>query len=104
MGGLDESFTNKGWRKLAAELAGGVLVIEETTDFALINFRREQCVACPNMDKKNKMCKICTCFLSEKTKSITNRTLTGEVQVTHCPIGNWNDKEIADHYNNLKND
>jgi hypothetical protein len=97
---IDE-FANKGWRKLAAQLAEGLILVEEITDFEIINFRKEQCLKCPNMDKENKMCGICKCFLSIKTKAKTNRTPNG-IQVTHCPIGNWNDKEIADHYNSKK--
>lgn len=98
--GLDERFTVKGWRKLAGMIAQGLVVVQPLNDDALTEWRRDQCWGCDEIDKKNIMCKKCGCFLEEKTKAKTNRTITGDIVVTHCPLGKWNDIEIANHYNN----
>lgn len=93
-------FVVRGWRKIAGLIARGLIVETPLNNPELTEWRRDQCLQCPNMDRKNIMCNICKCFLEEKTLAKTNKLITGDIVVTHCPEGKWNDLEIANFYNN----
>lgn len=99
----NDRFEVTGLRKLMGKAAAGLLVVEPLNNPELTEFRRDQCWECPNRDPKNLTCNICKCFLEEKTLSLTNRTKKFGIEITHCPIGNWNDIEIVEYYKSLRN-
>lgn len=80
-------------------LAGAALVIENV-DAETAKFRLSVCVECGyNSKAEVPRCNCCTCYINRKVWSKTNRSKerpNGEV--THCPLGKWNDAEIATMY------
>lgn len=93
----DDRFKVTGWRFLLKGIAAGLIVDELLKDEEIVHFRRVTCLACPEMNHEHKTCNVCGCFLDLKTRSKTNRTKRG-IEVTHCPLGKWDDKDIAEHY------
>ena len=94
----DDRFKQKGINLLLSKIAGNALIEEKETNLELIKFRRDKCFECPNMCHKNIKCKICGCFLDQKTESRININAHGVSEITHCPIGNWNDEDLAKIY------
>ena len=86
---------------LIEKTADKVFVKEHVSD-ELGEWRMGICLACPNFQKKLKRCGVCGCFLEAKTKSKTNRSpKRPQGEETHCPLGMWNDKEIANYYRSI---
>lgn len=80
------------------EKVADIVFVKEYVTQGIAEMRMQVCEMCPNM-KAGKMCGVCGCFLEVKTKSLTNRSKKrpgGEE--THCPLGKWGDKEIANKY------
>lgn len=64
--------------------------------------RMNICLACPKRDEVSNRCKVCKCFLAIKTD--TKENLNPEkmrYEVTHCPLGKWNDLRTANHYRKI---
>ena len=64
--------------------------------------RMAVCFACPKRNEKENVCDVCGCFLDLKTGAKTNwnaRKLRNEI--THCPLGKWNDKDTANIYREM---
>lgn len=78
--------------------ADGLLAVEKHGDQELADFRMSKCNECPHMELENgePVCGICGCYLDIKIHCLTNRDFKGRLQVTHCPIGRWGDKELAE--------
>lgn len=95
----DVRFETKGFQSLLGLIADNLIVEEHLTNETEIQLRKDTCWDCPFMNKEKKICNICKCILKIKTKSLTNY-YKGDLQVTHCPKGKWDDLEIAKHYNN----
>ena len=57
--------------------------------------------SCPEYFKMIDQCTICKCIVEEKSKSQLNKNPFKDMrtEITHCPKGFWDDKEIADYYN-----
>ncbi len=73
-------------------------VVMPLEDEATIEFRRSECEGCSSRD--DHVCTVCVCLIKEKTESLTNRTLRGDIEATHCPLGKWGpmDKLLSEHY------
>ena len=80
-------------------LIAETVIVKELTDRATALERMEVCLACEHRDDKANKCGVCGCFLDLKTTCATNwnaKKLRNEV--THCPLGKWDDLEIANQY------
>lgn len=94
------------WLDEIAKTAAMEVLVLELVPNDLRDFRRSVCETCPNLlnpgDLKTWRCGACGCWLEEKTKALRNRSLQRpKGEVTHCPNGFWNDKDIANHYRAL---
>jgi len=85
--------------KVLSKVAGLVLEVEKLNDKELEQERISICESCPLMDS-NRRCKICTCFIDVKAAIKVNKNPDKffRHEITHCPLGKWNDKDIANHY------
>lgn len=87
-------------------LKGGaklLLIAEYHNDVQIENARKRICMGSekheiptcmyyiPNRDQ----CGVCKCIVDVKAKTLTNYTLTGDVEITHCPKGFWEDSELV---------
>lgn len=98
--------------KILSKAAGLILEVEKLNDPEIFKQRIEACKSCKMLDVENERCKICTCFIQAKAALKVNKKvemkineLTGleypvikGTELTHCPLGKWNDKDIANHY------
>ena len=84
--------------KIAHFLAAKIIVKSNVSDL-IAKERIEVCFKCENRDPENEKCKVCGCFLDLKTTTEINWNVKRNRQeVTHCPLGKWNDLEIANEY------
>jgi len=82
-------------------LAETLLTDKETTVNEATR-RFEICKTCEHYDPENMTCGVCGCFMDIKTTLETNHNpLKLRTEKTHCPLGNWGDKEIANFYRAL---
>ena len=58
------------------------------------------CKACDRFDEDSGKCLECGCFMEVKTGAKTHRNPDKgmRVEVTHCPLGKWNDMKLAVFY------
>lgn len=85
----------------ALKVAAQVLVIDHV-EGEIARKRMSVCLMCPYRDPKNEVCGICHCFLDLKTTSETNWNPERlRQEITHCPKGKWDDKEIANVYRQM---
>lgn len=78
------------------------IIVKEQVDDETRDWRFGVCLKCEHRDPEENKCTICTCFLDLKTKSRVNwRPSKNRNEITHCPDGRWNDKEIANEYRAL---
>jgi hypothetical protein len=64
--------------------------------------RLDICNRCEDL-LSDRSCKHCTCYVDIKAEMKTNinpRTL--KYEITHCPIGKWNDDEVKEYFSNIK--
>lgn len=66
----------------------------------LAEFRMNVCRACEHFESEMEQCGKCGCFMDIKTRLFTNRNPknAGRIEITHCPLGKWQDKHIANAY------
>lgn len=90
--------------KIKKGLGKFFLAVEDLNDDELAEMRYNTCKACTKYIEETDQCGVCRCYMSVKTELKTNRDpeLNGKIVETHCPLGKWNDKELADYYNSLK--
>lgn len=82
-------------------LAASTLPIEYV-DEGVQKRRFAVCLGCKMFDPENVKCKQCGCFLEVKTECKTNfNPKRLRTEITHCPLGKWNDKKIANQYRAL---
>jgi len=77
------------------------LVIEKATSQTKLN-RLNVCNSCEFLREKERMktCAVCGCFLELKAASLINiNHHKRRIEITHCPMGKWNDKWIVNEYN-----
>ena len=78
------------------------IIVKEYVDAETAQQRFSVCLKCDDRDPVENKCKVCTCFLDLKTGSRVNwRPSKNRNEITHCPMGMWNDKEIANEYRRL---
>lgn len=64
--------------------------------------RMNTCLKCDKYADKSVRCKVCRCYLDAKTNSKTNFNPTKlRNEITHCPLGRWNDLDIANLYREM---
>ncbi len=87
------------WLDDVKKLAATKVLVMEQGDQATADMRWDICWQCPRMEHSNRTCMECGCYIETKIWSKISRSparMLGEI--THCPLGKWNDKEIANHY------
>lgn len=76
-----------------------VLTVEPLNDDELREKRYNTCKSCEFYKPDSDQCSICGCFMEIKTKLKTNINPTnGQIEITHCPKGKWDDSDIANYY------
>lgn len=87
------------WIEDAKKLAAATVLVKETVDDELAAWRFSICNACELLDRERIVCTVCGCYMQIKTKAKTSRSPARPLgEVTHCPMGKWNDKDICNHY------
>lgn len=88
-------------KKAGAKL---LLSVEEMEDKDAVKSRLDVCRDCEELQTKTMQCGVCGCFMDIKTGLKTNRDpdLNGQVVYTHCPLGKWGDKDLANYYRKKK--
>jgi hypothetical protein len=87
------------WIDDAKSLAATVVLVREKVDAATADFRGRVCTACGRLDRETLRCKECGCYLKAKVWAKVNRSPARPLgEVTHCPLGKWRDRDIANHY------
>lgn len=75
-----------------------VLEVKELKDKVIVDMRLETCNGCKFLTKK-RSCIHCGCFVDVKaTMEVNINPKTMRQEITHCPIGKWNDVEISNYY------
>lgn len=75
------------------------ILVESETDNATAQKRLDVCNTCDHRLEKENKCGVCGCFLDLKSKSLENYNPKKlRTEITHCPIGNWGDLELANFY------
>lgn len=81
------------------ESTASILAEETLTDNSIIEMRFEACSTCIFRDSEINKCRVCGCYLSVKTPLKTNFNPKHlEFEVTHCPMGKWQDFDTANYY------
>lgn len=86
----------------ALHLLAEKLIVKEQVDGDEAARRFRVCVGCEYRNEKENVCDVCGCFLDLKTTAKTNwnaKKLRNEI--THCPLGKWNDKKTANVYRGM---
>lgn len=80
-------------------LADALIVGQKVGD-EVAAWRMAICRVCEH--RRDNVCGVCGCFLDLKTKSATNFNPSKmRYEITHCPLGKWDDEEVANHYRSL---
>lgn len=87
-------------------LIAETVIVKEETDIETAIKRSLICGGCERNDKTENgpygVCMDCKCFLDLKPKSKTNwNPKKNRNEITHCPNGFWNDKDIANIYREM---
>lgn len=86
----------------ALELAAKKFLQVRQTDPATQQFRMSRCLQCDRRDAEANRCKVCKCFLAVKTDTEENLNPDRlRYEITHCPLGNWDDLETANYYRKI---
>jgi hypothetical protein len=91
---------NKVFWLLKSFLAKHIIVIERASD-DLKKKRLEVCLNCEFKREREGMdiCAACGCFLDLKASSLININYREKrLEITHCPVGKWNDGWILQQY------
>ncbi len=86
----------------ALHLLAATVIVKDVVEGEEADRRMEVCFSCEKRNENENVCNVCGCFLDLKTSAKTNwnaRKLRNEI--THCPLGRWNDKEIANLYREM---
>lgn len=86
----------------ALHLLAETVIVRENVDEQTAKDRFSICLSCPKRNEKENVCDVCGCFLDLKAGSKINwnaRQMRSEI--THCPMGKWNDKETANFYREI---
>ena len=81
------------------------LPVEEHGRKDLTDIRKLTCKTCPSKmyDEESDKCKMCGCFIEIKSTLKRNRNPKAMMRVerTHCPMGHWGDKVVANIYRKM---
>lgn len=84
------------------KIAAGAIIVKEKAEPGVAEWRMAICNNCDQKDFKKNKCLQCGCFLDLKTNSNTNyRISKNRTEKTHCPLGKWDDIQIANAYREL---
>ena len=84
------------------ELAAAKTLVISSVNDETKTFRKSVCDGCEKRDVYDNRCKVCKCYLAVKTGTLENRNpIKLRYEITHCPLGKWNDLEIANHYREI---
>ena len=86
----------------ALHLLAATVIVKEVVDGDEADRRMRICFSCEKRNEKENVCYVCGCFLDLKTSAKTNwnaKKLRNEI--THCPMGKWNDKKTANIYREM---
>lgn len=104
------NISTKLFKKVFVKMAEVILIAEELPEEIRHKTKRFREKVCNNnsgicYDKNKDKCKECGCIISAKSKMLKNYNIKKNmrVEITHCPLGKWNDEEIAEHYKNFDN-
>lgn len=87
------------WLDKAKQLAAAKILVVEEGDQQTADMRWQICYPCEYRDQTENVCTLCGCPISAKIWSKISRSLARPFgEVTHCPMGKWNDKEITNYY------
>lgn len=90
------------WKNKIGELLAKTALQVSAVDNKTTNERMAVCLQCDKRDVEANRCKICKCYLAVKTNTAENlNPLKGRYEITHCPLGKWNDLEIANEYRKI---
>lgn len=83
------------------KLAAQSLPVEYVSE-GVAKRRMKVCLNCEKFNPDTVKCRQCGCFLEIKTGCKTNfNPKKLRTEITHCPLGRWNDKKIANQYRAL---
>lgn len=83
-------------------LAAEKIIVKEKVSPEVSKERYALCLECSHRDKVADKCTVCGCFLDLKTGAKINwNALKNRNEITHCPLGKWNDLETANTYRKL---
>lgn len=84
------------------ELAAKKVLQVSQVDPEIQKFRMSVCLQCEKRDTESNKCKVCKCFLAVKTDTAENLNPKKlRYEITHCPLGRWNDLETANQYREI---
>lgn len=87
------------WLDAAKKLAASKMLVLEQTDAQTAEMRWNTCWYCEQMNHSNKTCRSCGCYIELKIWSKISRSVNRPMgELTHCPLGKWQDKEITNYY------
>lgn len=72
---------------------------KDEADLETIKMRENACKGCEN--NVNNICQICECYIDLKVRSKVNRNKKGQKEITHCPMGKWDDKLVLTYIKNF---
>ena len=89
--------------KLLKKAAEALLSVEKINNPLIAKARAKTCENCPKFDREQKRCTVCGCFLESKIVLMTSKNIKklGRIEITHCPLGLWGDKPIANLYRQM---
>ena len=85
------------------KVAEFLLSEEKMSNPLIARARAETCQHCPKIDKQQQKCTVCGCYIETKSKLMTSKNplKLGRIEITHCPLGFWGDKVIANLYREI---
>lgn len=88
--------------KLFGGLAKELFTVSLLNDEILEAKRKSICESNSNscFDSEGRRCKVCTCPIDAKAGLMFNKNASKlfRTELTHCPLGKWNDKDVANYY------
>ena len=83
-------------------VAAQTVIVQAQTDDDTAGKRLSVCMSCEYRNEKKNKCNKCGCYIDLKAAAAENwNPKKMRVEVTHCPMGKWNDLEVANHYRKI---
>lgn len=75
---------------------------KDPIQLGIIKMRQNRCNGCEHRTmEEDPKCSKCLCYIELKTKSLVNRNKLGQKEITHCPMGKWNDDLLINYLKKL---